>query len=122
MQIGISSMDINAVVEAVQKRLSLLPNLKSTVESLDNEIAQILVKDAVNQAITDGFTELNIEMGAVYLAAHFCNVISATNTNISKQQASVLTIEYFDRAGVDDYLLEYKRLKSSLSSNSIQFL
>ena len=115
-------MDINEVIEAVQKRLSLLPNLKSTVESLDNEIVQILVKDAVNQAKRDGFTELNIEMGAVYLAAHFYNVISATNTNISKQQASVLTIEYFDRAGVDDYLLEYKRLKSSLSSSSIQFL
>ena len=54
-------MDINEVIEAVQKRLNLLPNLKSTVESLDNEIVQILVKDAVNQAKSDGFTELNIE-------------------------------------------------------------
>ena len=65
---------------------------------------------------------LTLRWEQFYLAAHFCNVISATNTNISKQQASVLTIEYFDRAGVDDYLLEYKRLKSSLSSSSIQFL
>ena len=49
MQIGISSMDINAVVEAVRKRLSLLPNLKSTVESLNNEIAQ---KVMVLQSLT----------------------------------------------------------------------
>lgn len=115
-------MDIEKIVTAVKQRLMLMPNLKVTITGLDDEVLTIFAKDAITQALSEGFTEVNVEMGAAYLTAHFCNVVSATNTNVSKQQASVLSIEYFDRAGVDDYLLEYQRLQKALKKNIVQFL
>lgn len=108
--------------ERVAKRLKLFPNLSDALSKLDNDIVNELIDDALDQATTDGFTENNIVRGATYLAAHFCNLASATGSNISKQQASVLTIEYFDRGGSDDYLVEYNRLKNSLQQNSIRFM
>ncbi|MBB1078961.1 hypothetical protein H5S09_04185 [Limosilactobacillus sp. STM2_1] len=108
--------------ERVLKRLKLFPNLSDALSKLDQEIIDDLVDDAMSQAQADGFTESNIVRGATYLAAHFCNLASATGSNISKQQASVLTIEYFDRGGSDDYLVEYNRLKNSLKQSSIRFM
>lgn len=108
--------------ERIAKRLKLFPNLSDALSKLDNDIVNELIDDALDQATTDGFTENNIVRGATYLAAHFCNLASATGSNISKQQASVLTIEYFDRGGSDDYLVEYNRLKNSLQQNSIRFM
>ena len=106
----------------VAKRLKLFPNLSEALSKLDKDIIDELINDALDQAATDGFTESNIVRGATYLAAHFCNLASTTGSNISKQQASVLTIEYFDRGGSDDFLVEYNRLKNSLRQNSIRFM
>ena len=108
--------------DRVAKRLKLFPNLSEALSKLDKDIIDELINDALDQAATDGFTERNIVRGATYLAAHFCNLASATGSNISKQQASVLTIEYFDRGGSDDFLVEYNRLKNSLRQNSIRFM
>lgn len=108
--------------DRVAKRLKLFPNLSEALSKLDKDIIDELINDALDQATTDGFTESNIVQGATYLAAHFCKLVSATGSNISKQQASVLTIEYFDRGGSDDFLVEYNRLKNSLRQNSIRFM
>ena len=112
----------NQQIELVTKRLKSFPNLSDALSKLDAEIINGLVDDAISQAQADGFTESNIVRGATYLAAHFCNLASSTGSNISKQQASVLTIEYFDRGGSDDYLVEYNRLKNSIQHNSIRFM
>lgn len=122
MRTGISNLDIDLLASQVQERIKLLPNLKTTTAGLDDQAVALFAKDALLQAQKDGFSDNNIVMGASYLTAHFCLVASATNTNVAKQQASVLTIEYFDRAGIDDYLLEYQRLKNSLQTSKISFM
>ena len=109
-------------IQTISERLKLFPNLAETLDKLDNDAIEAFVGDAIDQATEDGFTNTNIVRAASFLAAHFCTVASNTNSNISKQQASVLTIEYFDRGGSDDYLAEYKRLKNSLGKNTITFL
>lgn len=109
-------------IQTISKRLRLFPNLAETLDKLGDDAIEAFVGDAIDQATEDGFTNANIVRAASFLAAHFCTVASNTNSNISKQQASVLTIEYFDRGGSDDYLAEYKRLKKSLNKNTIAFL
>lgn len=110
------------LTQKISERLKLFPNLKETLIKLNDGAITAFVEDAVDQARADGFTDPNIVRGASFLAAHFCNLASNSDTNISKQQASVLSIEYFDRGGSDDYLVEYKRLKKSLTQNTIRFL
>ena len=109
-------------IQKISERLQLFPNLEETLDKLGDDAIEAFAEDAMDQALEDGFTEANVVRGASFLAAHFCTVASNTNSNISKQQASVLTIEYFDRGGSDDYLAEYKRLKNSLGKNTITFL
>lgn len=110
------------LTQKISDRLKIFPNLKETLSKLDDDAITAFVEDAVDQARADGFTDANIVRGASFLAAHFCNLASNSDTNVSKQQASVLSIEYFDRGGSDDYLVEYKRLKKSLTQNTIRFL
>lgn len=109
---------------AIKDRLESFPNIKAIVGKLDKVVLDNFIEDALNQAEDDGFTERNIVMGATYLTAHFCYVASNENSNIQEQTAAVLTVKYFDRAGSDDYLAEYLRLKRALKSNtsSIRFL
>ena len=47
------------------------PNLSEALSKLDKDIIDELINDALDQATTDGFTEINIVRGASYLAAHF---------------------------------------------------
>ena len=110
------------LTQKISERLKLFPNLKDALTQLDEEVVSAFVEDAIDQARIDGFTDVNIVRGASFLAANFCNLASNTSSNISKQQASVLSIEYFDRGGSDDYLVEYNRLKKSLTQNTIRFL
>ena len=98
------------LINKVKTRLSLIPNL-SGLSQLDDGAIDVLVEDAINQAYADGFKATNVAMAASYLCAHFVSVATATDKNISKQTASVLTVEYFDRKGTDEYLEEYNRLK-----------
>lgn len=109
---------------AIKGRLELFPNSKAIIEKLDGAILNSFIEDALNQAEDDGFTERNIVMGATYLTAHFCNVASNESSNVQEQTAGPLTMKYFDRAGSDDYLSEYLRLKRALKTNtsSIRFL
>ena len=115
-------MKMEELTQKINERLKLFPNLKDALTQLDEGVVSAFVEDAIDQARSDGFTDSNIVRGASFLAAHFCNLASNTNSNISKQQASVLSIEYFDRGGSDDYLVEYNRLKKSLTRNTIRFL
>lgn len=109
---------------AIKSRLELLPNIKVIVGKLDEAVLDNFIEDALNQVEDDGFTERNIVMGATYLTAHFCNLASNESSNIQEQTAGPLTMKYFDRAGSDDYLSEYLRLKRALKTNtsSIRFL
>lgn len=109
-------------VSRIITRLKMFPNLSSALTTLDDDVIKEFASDALAQAKEDGFTDENIVRGATYLAAHFCNMANNTSSNISKQQASVLSIEYFDRGGSDDFLAEYKRLKNSLTRNAIRFM
>lgn len=113
---------MDELAQKISERLKLFPNLKETLTKLDDGTILAFAEDAIDQARADGFTDSNIVRGASFLTAHFCNLASNSDTNISKQQASVLSIEYFDRGGSDDYLVEYKRLKKSLTQNIIRFL
>ena len=110
------------LTQKINERLKLFPNLKDSLTQLDEGVVSAFVEDAIDQARSDGFTDSNIVRGASFLAAQFCKLASNTNSNISKQQASVLSIEYFDRGGSDDYLVEYNRLKKSLTQNTVRFL
>lgn len=109
---------------AIKDRLESFPNIKAIVGKLDKVVLDNFIEDALNQAEDDGFTERNIVMGATYLTAHFCNVASNESSNVQEQTAGPLTMKYFDRAGSDDYLSEYLRLKRALKTNtsSIRFL
>lgn len=113
---------MDELIQKISERLKLFPNLKKAMSKLDDGAITAFVEDAVEQARADGFTDANIVRGASFLAAHFCNLASNEKSNISKEQASVFDIEYFDRGGSDDYLVEYKRLKKALTHNTIRFL
>lgn len=106
----------------VKARVTSMPNLSTITENITEDVIDKLVDDAIMQAFFDGFKEHNIEMGASLLTAHFCNVINNQNSNVAKEQLGTLSREYFDRAGSDDFLVEYNRLKRSLSSATIRFM
>lgn len=103
----------------VVKRLKLIaPQLAD----ISDETAEMFAEDAIQQAVADGFPDEDVVRGASYLAAHYANLASNQDSNISKQTASVLSVEYFDRGGSDDYLKEYLRLKNSVSGSIIRFM
>lgn len=88
------------------------------ITGLSETTFSILASDAYDQAIGDGFTGSGAIRAAGYLAAHFGVLASNANNNIKSESAAVLSHEYFDRSGTDDYLVEYNRLRSLLDGSA----
>lgn len=92
--------------------------IASQLTNVSDDAVKAFAVDAYTQALIDGFKEPLLTMAASYLAAHFAYVANNQNNNVSKQKADVLEQDFFDRAGSDDYLLEYERLKTTLNGGS----
>lgn len=95
----------------------LLPDV-----SLDDDVLAIYANDAITQATADEIPETQLALAASLYAAHLVTIATNKNNNISKEQVSTLSREYFDRAGGSDYLSEYKRLVASYKRSTINFL
>lgn len=85
---------------------------------VNDEAIKSFATDACLQAKIDGFSEPLLSLAAGYLAAHFAFVANNQNNNVAKEKADVLERSYFDRGGSDDYIIEYNRLKTTLSGGS----
>lgn len=105
-------MEISKVKEDVKVRLKAFPSLTG-LSSISDETLDIFAEDAVNQAYDDHFTDRNVALAASLLCAHFITVATADDSNVAKETVDVISREYFDRGGSDDYLTEYRRLQGS---------
>ncbi|MHA3065646.1 DUF4054 domain-containing protein [Lacticaseibacillus saniviri] len=88
------------------------------ITGIDDETLRIFATDAYTQAGKDGFSSDDIERAASYLAAHYAFIAFNRNERVKKEQAAVLSREYFDAGGSDAYLDEYLRMKSGLDTTS----
>lgn len=86
------------------------------ITGLDADTMRTFADDAVSDATSDGFTGSMLERAAGYLAAHYAYVAFNQNSSVKKEQAAVLSREYFDRNGSDAYLAEYQRLLAALNA------
>lgn len=110
---------MDKLVEDVKKRLSAFPNLADNLAKIDDTALAIMAQDAILQARNDHFAESNLPMAATYLLAHYVVMITAEGSNIAKEQVDVISREYFDRRGSDDYLAEYRRM---MGNATVRFL
>lgn len=88
------------------------------VAELDDETLAIFADDALEAARADGFPETALRRAASYLAAHYAYVAFNQNAHVKKEAAAVLSREYFEAQGTDDYLMEYQRLRASEGSGT----
>ena len=116
------TFSIEEAVKSIQTRVKMFPNLTEILSKFDDDSIVYLAQEAIKQASLDGFNDDNIVLGASFLVAHYCSLSADTNGNIQEQTAAVLTQKFFDRNGSDNYLVEYTRMKKSLSRNFIKFL
>lgn len=110
---------MDKLVENIKKRLGAFPNLADSVVKIDDTALSVMAQDAILQARNDHFTEQNLPMAATYLLAHYVVMTTAEGSNIAKEQVDVITREYFDRRGSDDYLAEYQRM---MGNATVRFL
>lgn len=87
------------------------------ITGLSTETLTMLAGDALDQATVDGFTGSLLSLAAGYLAAHYAYLAFNQNSAIKSETAAVLSHEFFDRSGSDDYLAEYQRLLASLDGS-----
>lgn len=104
------------MTEAVDKVLQRLKLIATQITGIDDETLSMFAEDAYLQTIQDGFKDEVAIRAAGYLAAHFAFVAFNKNSKVKKDQAAVLSREYFDSNGSDDYLAEYKRMKTDLDN------
>ncbi|WP_156409509.1 hypothetical protein [Ligilactobacillus equi] len=117
-----SDFKFDEAVADVQKKISMFPAITDTLTKFDTDSLQFLSTEALKQAGMDGFNDDNVIMPAALLVAHYCALSADTSGNIQEQTADVLTQKFFDRNGSDNFLVEYKRLKKSISRGVIRFL
>lgn len=110
---------MDELVENVKKRLNAFPNLADSLAKIDDTALAIMVQDAITQARNDHFTESSLPMAATYLLAHYVVMTTADGSNVAKEQVDVISREYFDRKGSDDYLAEYRRM---MGNATVRFL
>lgn len=110
-------MITDEMIKEVAKRVrSLAPQLSK----IDDEVVTTFAEDALLTASDDGFTGRRLVIAASFLAAHYSALADAKNSNVSKEQASILVREYFNRDGSTDYLSEYQRMLAKLDANNDQ--
>ena len=110
---------LDELVENVKKRLNAFPNLADSLAKIDGAALAIMAQDAIEQARNDHFAERSVPMAATYLLAHYVVMTTAEGSNVAKEQVDVISREYFDRRGSDDYLAEYRRM---MGNATVRFL
>lgn len=110
---------MDELVENVKNRLSAFPNLADNLAKIGDAALSIMAQDAIRQARNDHFAERSVPMAATYLLAHYVVMATAEGSNVAKEQVDVITREYFDRRGSDDYLAEYRRM---MGNATVRFL
>ncbi|KRO15896.1 DUF4054 domain-containing protein [Lacticaseibacillus saniviri] len=97
--------------DGVVTRLKLIA---PQITGIDDATLKIFATDAYAQAGKDGFSGDDIVRAASYLAAHYAFIAFNRNEHVKKEQAAVLSREYFDAGGKDAYIDEYLRMKAGL--------
>jgi hypothetical protein len=87
--------------------------------TFEDESFRIFIEDAYLQVQKDGFDEDTAIVATSYLATHLAFIASNKNSKVKKEQADVLSREYFASGGTDDYLDEYNRLKKEIIGENI---
>lgn len=102
-------MDMDTLKQGVIARVKALPNLTNLSKLSDDTLA-ILAEDAITQAKADHFEDARLALAASLLCAHFVSLTTGEGSNVERETVDVITRQYFDRNGSDDYLAEYRRL------------
>lgn len=95
-----------------------IKSIAPQITGIADDTLKIFATDAYAQAGKDGFNGEDIVRAASYLAAHYAFIAFNRNERVKKEQAAVLSREYFDADGSDAYLDEYLRMKSGLDATS----
>lgn len=99
------------IIADIIKRVKIIA---AQVIDVGDEALNIFANDAYSQALADGFKEPGVIVASSYLTAHYAYIAFNKNAKVKKEQAAVLSREYFDSTGTDDYLTEYQRLLNDL--------
>lgn len=106
-------------ITAVVSRLKLIaPQFKDVAE----DTLTLFATDALTQATADEIPTAQLQLAASLYAAHLATISQNQNNNVSKEQVSTLSREFFDRGGSSDYLAEYKRLVKSYRQTTLRFM